>query len=192
MNPVIPPLIEEVIEKFDQVDAVFNERQVKQALVSARQSLVEPGQAENLGAWAEVLAFALVDTRRQPSPWNTYFGPLTSGTQENGTPFYSPDIAGTDAEVIDHWTQRARTLNHPVLKARYADLAWDMSRVIAKTNPDPDMARIAIDAYLMSLERQLRAEAHDRFEAALRALDLAVRIRDVARVESARSALLKL
>lgn len=123
MYPVIPPLIEKIIAKFDQGDAVFNEYQVKQALVSARQSLVEPGQAENLGAWAEVLAFALVDTRRQPSPWNTYFGPLTSGTQENGTPFYSPNIAGTDAEVIAHWTQRARTLNHPVLKARYADLA---------------------------------------------------------------------
>lgn len=192
MDPVIPPAIEEAITKFDQSDAAFNERQVKQTLVSARQSLVEPGEAENLGAWAEVLAFALVDTRPQPSPWNTYFGPLTSGTQENGKPFYSPDIVGTDAEVIAHWTQRAQALNHPVLKARYADLAWDMSRAIAKTNPDPDMARIAIDAYLMSLERQLRAEAHDQLEAAMRALDLAVMIRDSARVESARGALLKI
>jgi hypothetical protein len=192
MDPVIPPAIEEVITKFDQSDAAFNERQVKQALVSARQSLVEPGEAENLWAWAEVLAFALVETRHQPSPWKTYFGPLTSGTQENGAPFYSPDIAGTDAEVVAHWIQRARTVTHPVLKARYADLAWDMSRALAKTNPDPDMARIAIDAYLMSLERQLRTEMHDRFEAALRALDLSVMIRDAARLEAARAALLKI
>lgn len=71
MDPVIPPAIEEVITKFDQSDAAFNERQVKQALVSARQSLVNPGEAEKLGAWAEVLAFALVETRHQPSPWKT-------------------------------------------------------------------------------------------------------------------------
>jgi hypothetical protein len=191
MDPVIPPAIEEVITKFDQSDAAFNERQVKQALVSARQSLVNPGEAEKLGAWAEVLAFALVETRHQPSPWKTYFGPLASGTQDNGAPVYSPDIAGTDAEVVAHWIQRARTVKHPVLKARYADLAWDMSRAIAKTNPDPDMARIAIDEYLVSLEKQLRAEAHDRFEAALRALDLSVMIRNAARLETARAALLK-
>ncbi len=192
MNPVIPPVIEEVIAKFDQGDAAFNERQVKQALVSARQSLVDPGEMENLGGWAEVLAFALVETRHQPSPWNTYFGPLATGTQENGAPFYSPDIAGTDAEVVAHWMQRARTVKHPVLKARYADLAWDMSRAIAKTNPDPDMARIAIDAYLVSLEKRLRAEKHDQFEAVLRALDLSVMIRDAARLEVARAALLKI
>lgn len=192
MDPVIPPIIEEVIVKFDQVDAALNERQVKQALISARQSLVDPGEAEKLGAWAEVLAFALVETRHHSSPWNTYFGPLSSGTQQNGKPFYSPNIAGTDAEVVAHWIQRARTVKHPALKARYADLVWDMSRAVAKTNPDPDMARIAIDAYLMSLERHLRTEANDQFEAALRALDLSVMVRDAARLEDARAALLKI
>lgn len=192
MVPVVPASIEEVIAKFDAAEHVFDEDAVKQELIAARRSLVDPQEAENLGAWAEVLAFGLVGTRHHSSPWNTYFGPLASGQQADGSPFYSPDIGGTDSEVVAHWAQRARNLSHPVLKARYADLAWDMSRAIAKDNPDPEMARIAIDAYLASLERKRRSDVHDEFEAALRALDLAVMIRDGARTDRARAALLGL
>lgn len=191
-NLIVPPAIEEVIVKFDQAGAALDEHEVKQALVAARKALVSPGEGENLGAWAEVLAFALVGTRPHPSPWKTHFGPTASGTNKDGTPFYSPDIAGTDAEVIAHWKRRAKCVKHPVLKARYADLAWDMSRAIAKTNPDPDMARTAIDAYLVSLMKRLRPDVHDQFEAALRALDLAAMLRDADRTESARAALLRL
>jgi Domain of unknown function (DUF4209) len=191
MNPVIPPTIEEVIAKFDQTDAALSEHDVKQALVVARQALVNPGEAENIGAWAEVLAFALVGSNHDSSPWKTYFGPIASGTQQDGSTFYSPDISGTDAEVIPHWMGRARSLKHPVLKARYADLAWDMSRAIAKTNPDSEMARIAIDAYLASLTGNLRPDMHDQFAAAMRALDIAVMIGDTSRIDVARAALLK-
>lgn len=134
-NLVVPSTIETIIAEFDNAGAPLDEHQVKQAVAAARQALVNPGEAENLGAWAEVLAFALVGTRHHSSPWNTYFGPIGSGMKENGEPFYSPDIAGSDAEVIPHWVQRARSVKHPVLKARYADLAWDMSRAIAKANP---------------------------------------------------------
>jgi hypothetical protein len=191
MNPLIPPVIEAVIAKFDQ-DAAIDEHQVRQALVAARESLADSDEAERLGVWAEVLAFALVETRTHASPWDTYFGPIASGTKENGEPFYRPDIAGTDAEVIAHWAQRARTIKHPVLKARYADLAWDMSRAIAKTSPDPEMARIAIDAYLESISTGVRRNTHDEFESAIRALDLAEMLRDTNRIDSARSALLGL
>jgi lysyl-tRNA synthetase class 1 len=190
MKPTIPPSIEEVIAKVDQSSEPIEELTVKAALATARQGLTDPGEAENLGAWAELLAFALVASRHHPSPWNTHFGPIGSGTKGNGEPFYSPDIAGTDAEVVEHWTQRARAVKHPVLQARYADLAWDMSRAIAKKNPDPEMARIAIDAYLASVTQGLRADLHDEFEATIRALDLAEMLKDFARIDAARGALL--
>lgn len=192
LKVIVPPAIEQVIAEFDRSDKPLDEHAVKQALKVARESLTNPSAEENLGAWAEVLAFALVSTRHHSSPWKTYFGPMGSGVQDDGTTVYFPDIAGTDAQVIDHWSQRARTITHPVLKARYADLAWDMSRAIARRNPDPDMARTAIDAYLVSLASNLRADVHGRFEAALRALDLAVMVSDSPRVDQARAALLKL
>lgn len=192
MKPVIPPTIEEVIAKFDQGDGPIDELQVKAALAEARKALVNPSEAENLGAWAEILALALVETRHHSSPWNTYFGPIGSGTKETGEPFYSPDIAGTDAEVVEHWIDRARSIKNPVLKARYADLAWDMSRAIAKTNPNPDMARMAIDAYLASIAAGVRRDIHDEFESAIRALDLSQMLRDTGRIDAARTALLLL
>jgi hypothetical protein len=188
----VPPDIDAVIAKFDGVATRFDEHTVREALIGARDALVNPTAADNLGAWAEVLAFALMPNRARSSPWNSYFGPVASGTKEDGSPYYSPDIAGTEPQVIGHWAKRARELSHPVLKARYADLSWDLSRAIARSNPDPDMARIAIDAYLASLDGNARSDVHDRFNVTLRALNLAVMIRDSARVERAKIALLTL
>jgi hypothetical protein len=34
--------------------------------------------------------------------------------------------------TIEHWAARARSLKHPFLKARYADLTWEMSGLIGK------------------------------------------------------------
>lgn len=189
---IVPPAIEDVIAKFDQDGSAVDELQVKAELTAARRTLQNPTEVENLGAWAEVLAFSLTPSTHSLSPWKTYFGPMGSGTTEDGVTVYFPDIAGTDARVIAHWTQRAKSLNNSVLKARYADLTWDMSRAIAKTNPDPDMARMAIDTYLDSLTRGARHDIHDEFEAAIRALDLAEMLRDMERIEAARAALLHL
>jgi hypothetical protein len=192
MQPVIPSAIENVIARLDQAGEPVDEHQAKAELVAARNELKDPPAAENLGAWAEVLAFALAGGTHGTSPWSTYFRPLGSATRQDGSILYSPDIAGTDAEVVGHWSARAKIIKHPVLKARYADLAWDMSRAIAGSAPDPEMARIAIDAYLASITQGLRKEVNDRFDAALRALDLGLMLGDQPRAEAARRALLEL
>jgi lysyl-tRNA synthetase class 1 len=126
------------------------------------------------------------------SPWDTFFAPMASGTDEQGKTFYSPDITNADEKVIDHWADRARTIEHPVLKARYADLAWDMCAVIAKRRRDPEMARLAIDSYIASLSLNILPDIHDRYEASLRALDLACLIRDPERIKLAREGLMEL
>ena len=189
---IVPPSIEAVIQHFERADRPFDEGEVKSRLIEARQALVEPSSAEHLGAWAELLAFALEPDAGRSSPWNTYFGPVSSGTDRDGRTVFAPDIAGTESEVIDHWIGRAQSLAHPILKARYSDLAWDMSRAIAKANPNPDMARLAIDAYLKSLANHLRADDPGRFRAASRALDLALMLKDLTRTDAARIALLGL
>jgi lysyl-tRNA synthetase class 1 len=189
---VVPAIIEAVIARFDGEPGPLLLSTVSRDVNDARKMLENPSPAENLGAWSEALAFALTPIRGEPSPWKTYFGPVMTGTKEDGSPYYSPDIEGTPASVVPHWKDRAGRVQHTVLKARYADLAWDMSRAIAKANPDPEMARTAIDAYLASLEQGLHPEIHDQFNASLRALDLAMMVRDGGRIDQARAALLKL
>ena len=188
---VVPLAIEEVIARFDAASAPLDEHEVQRALGTARSALTNPTDAEKLGAWAELLAFALSDNGTSSSSRKTYFSLVSSDPKDDAT-VYSSDIAGVENEILSLWTQRAKTLKHPVLKARYADLAWDMSRAIANARPDPEMARTAIDAYLASLTENLRDDAHGRFHAAIRALGLAAMIRDAARVELAKNALLSL
>jgi lysyl-tRNA synthetase class 1 len=193
VNLTIPPSVEAVIAKFDCLDRNFDENEVKQALVEARKQL--PASLlpdENMGEWGELLAFSLYPSRHQRSPWGTYFGPSASGTKGDGTAFYSPDIAGTDESVVAHWTVRAKTLKHPVLCARYADVAWDLSQAIAKQRPDVDMARTAIDSYLLSTLTIADGMEYARFERVIRALDLAISIGDSSRIETARCTLIRL
>jgi lysyl-tRNA synthetase class 1 len=189
---VVPSAIETVIHDYDHSELSFTALDVQQALGKARRSLQNPSEAENLGAWVEILAFSLTDGRDYAgaSPWGTFFCPMGSGTDKDGQSRYFPDIAGADAQVITYWSGRAKTVSHPVLKARYADSAWDMCTVISGTRRDPEMARLAIDSYLASVA--VISELHDRFTAALRALDLASLIQDRERVELARAALLQL
>jgi lysyl-tRNA synthetase class 1 len=94
--------------------------------------------------------------------------------------------------VIAHWAQRAKGVRHPFLKARYADLTWDLCKVVAGTRRDPEMARLAVDAYIASVSDAILAELYNRFEAALRALDLSCLINDKDRADRARNALMRL
>jgi hypothetical protein len=188
----IPPVIETVIQEFECTVSPFTELDVQQALSVARGNAENLTDAQKFGAWSEVLAFTLIGNRTNASPWGTFFAPMTLGTMENGDPVYSPDIADADAQVIAHWVNRAKTIQNPVLKARYADLVWEMCIKIADEKRDPEMARLAIDAYLASSSAEFLPRIRDMLCAALRALDLARLIHDQDRTERARIVLMKL
>lgn len=194
MAPVlkVPPDIEQIIKDFDRRGNCFDQHDVQQALSEGRKKLVDIDEEHKKGAWADILAFALTNSRSGENPWGTYFGPVGSGETADGKTVYFPDIDGADPQTVAQWTWRATDLKHPVLKARYADLAWDMSRAIAKTKPDPDMARLAVDSRLECLATDRLEDIHDRFESAIRALDLSVSLRDSARIDLCRAALLAL
>lgn len=179
--------IEEIIQRIDASTHAVDELMVGSQVNTARHALTNPSEAENNGAWAEALAFGLSGKSFGNSPWNTHFGPKGSGTYKDGKTVYFPDIAGTPTCVIDHWTKRATTLKHPVLVARYADLAWDFAGVIGKQKRDPEMARMAIDAYLKSASGTFRSEDFYRYDALERALELAILLKDDARVDAVRA-----
>jgi lysyl-tRNA synthetase class 1 len=189
---VIPPAVEEVIQRFEQPGESFTVHDIQQALSNARRAMEGASEAESFAVWSEVLAFALVVNRTGASPWGTFFAPVGSGTDKDGNVVYFPDIASANAAVIDHWAERARRINHPVLKARYADLVWDLAPVIARRRRDPDMARLAADAYLASALPPIMPALPHRLDSALRAFDLARFINDHQRTEAARERLLAL
>lgn len=188
----IPPPIEEVIQSFDRTEVPFTVQDVGQALSKARGELQQPTEAEIFGTGAEKLAYELVGNGSDDSPWGTHFAPVGSAIDKDGKPLYFPDIADANADVIQHWADRVIGTKHPVLKARYADLVWEMTPVITGGCRDPLMARYAIDAYLSSSRCSILPDLRDRFDAALRAFDLGSRIRDGQRAASAKDLLLGL
>ena len=191
-NLSVPHTVEDVIQSFAQSEEPFSIHEVQEKLSKARHELQDPTEGGALGAWAEVLAFALVGSRTGDSPWNTFYAPMASGTADDGRTVHMPDISNADGRVIQHWRARAESLTHPILKARYADLVWDLDPVISGNRRDPAMARIAVDAYITSVSSNVLPKPYYRFEAALRALDLACLLGDKKRTATARECLMEL
>lgn len=188
---VVPAGIQAVVADYNTRTDAYAVMDIYSALCTARQALENPTKSENSGAWAEVLAFGLTGTEHNEKPWGTYFGPIGSGTRENGEIVYFPDVTQADTVILGHWKERARNVAAPVLVARYNDLVWDMSKLIANERRDVEFARRAIDAYLSAARRD-GVDVHDAFTDAERALALSIQIHDLARRDSARAALLNL
>ncbi|WP_339758091.1 DUF4209 domain-containing protein [uncultured Hoeflea sp.] len=179
----IPDSIEAVIVEFDQKAEPFDMHAVQAALSSARTKLEDKTEASD--AWADIVASCVQAEQEDRPPWNTYFGPMGSGTRGEAI-VYFPDIRELTAEIVDHWETRADNLTHPVLRGRYADLVWDLSRNAANRRADIRFAQLAIDSYVASVADGHNPEAHDDVEALKRALQLAISIKD-----SDKTALLK-
>lgn len=188
---MVPPTIAAVIDEFNARSDPYETFDVYSALCEVRQALATPSPAENYGAWAEMLAFGLTGTEPNEKPWGTYFGPMGSGTRDNGEIVYFPDLRQADGTILAQWKDRARSVTAPVMIARYNDLVWDLGKFIANERRDVEFARRAIDAYLIAA-RQDGRNANHAFSDAERALALAIQIDDKPRRESAREALLVL
>lgn len=86
----------------------------------------------------EALAFDLSTKTSSDSR----FGELMSGTTKNGETFKYPDPERDfPPEVIEYYRRRIQETNNPILKARYADIAWEFGR-------DFKAAVAAAEAYL--------------------------------------------
>lgn len=138
-------------------------------------------------ALAEFSAFGFYPQELgETSRWNTHFGPhFTVGEA------CEPDIAGIDETVLAYWRQRMDEARHPILRARYADLLWDLSRA-AGAKPPVEAARTAADscAALGPLaDEQSMITALDRLQ---RGLQIALQINDERRTECLRDALFEL
>ena len=188
----VPSAMDAVVHGFDASPADLNLHELFQTLYDAVPEANDLSDGERRGAYAETFPFGLMTSRGYASPWGTYFSPQGSGERQDGTRVYFPDIADADTETLAHWMARAQNLTQPILRARYADVAWEMAPLISGARRDPEMARIAIDAYLATPSLSPAPCLYKQVEATSRSLHLAILINDQSRVEAARRALVDL
>ena len=189
--PVVIPLaiaakladIEALLKPFDTFE-LFGE--LNQLINNA-----ELTDDERLGYQAEILGLQFAPMHgKDRSPWGSYFGPFFSYGTATGEMVNSPDAKSISLEIIEYWKARSRQTPHPVLQARYADLALDIGRIWNHEHPDKaqitlprELSQCAIDGYIRTVEACLSPENHQTWISLNRAIDLALFIQDTQRVE---------
>jgi hypothetical protein len=80
--------------------------------------------------------------------WESHYQPLTiSG--DNEPLVIRPALSDLGEAALDQWAETLSVVRMPFLKARYADLLWDLTHVIAPARQkDFRAGQIAVDAYV--------------------------------------------
>ena len=185
MNEIINAL-KEVLDKYDREIKPITESEFSHEILSLRN---EKDTSEPPMQWiAEAIAFDFCENH-QSSGWGTYYGPMFVFNNDDGTATESPSIRKVTEQMIGYWSGRAQTAKHPVLRARYADLVWDFSKVVTKKFPHHTMAQIAIDSIVEIAQGNYHKQRSNIIKKLGRALSLALSLNDTDRINKVRDAI---
>ncbi len=181
MNKIVDDL-KEAIGTVEQETKPISERDVSKAIHSVRDS---NDASEPPMQWvAEAMAFDFFEGYHdQTTGWGTYYGPMFVLNNEDGTATESPSIKRVTEQIIKYWIERAKAAKHPVLRARYADLVWDFSKVVINESPHYSIAHIIIDSIIEIAQRNCYAPQVNVIKKLERALSLAIMLNDNSRIE---------
>ncbi|MFI5323319.1 MAG: hypothetical protein ACHQ6U_07265 [Thermodesulfobacteriota bacterium] len=184
----ISQAVSEVIDNFDYYAEQFSEADIYDSL---RKIVKEKQNDLKVYTLSELLAFSFeVDSNRDQSTWNTFYGPLMIYHDGEGKVYMYPDIKQITPEINDYWDKRAHEAKHPILKARYADLVWDFSSTISGKSPSYQSAQIAIDNYIVIANEGLYSIDVFLFGKLDRALSLALSINDQSRINKVKKSMI--
>lgn len=181
----VPQPITALLDEADSREEDVDELDLALQLAHAPTGDLAP--AERKGAHAEVSAFYFRASRGSDrDPWAMYWQPMASVVDEHGAAHHNPDVDSSDNAVIDHWGSRATASRHPVLRARYADLAWEVANYrrgiehgeSAPARPSHLLAHTAIDAYLAAIAQGIVKNPYRLWQMLHRAGQLAASLSD--------------
>ncbi len=199
---VVLPEIQAVYEAADRdlkpLDELDLAGRLHQAIAALGREL-EP--LERRGAFAVIGALNFTSRRFYgPAVWDMHWQPQSSWADDRVGMRHIPDVNLTDDDTIREWARRARASHHPILRARYADLAWEVAKfrkagtldkptTPPPVRPDPENASLAIDAYLEAVERGLASDVFPAWQYLGRAVELAANIRNDEQLARAKAAI---
>lgn len=183
----------EVLDRFDGMAEPFSEAQLADALREAikQEPLTSP---EDLAAVvAEQFAFSVVpDYPQRVTGWGSYYRPMMTGNKDDGSPFEWPSVAELNADIVSYWERRLGEAHHPLLRARYADLLWDLSKLVTGKPCDVRIAWQAIDFAIQAVELGAYKYPTQAIERLERALAISLSVGHDQRTTHARDAMIRL
>ena len=190
MPLTLPPATQKILEEYESSTEPTVDYEIAGKLSGIHQAEGLTTD-ERKGALAEATAFNL--RLMDESPWHTRYGPMFTVAKQDGTPHYAPDIAEIDEEMINHWEQRSSAIQHPLLRARYADVTWDLKKAVTGNPATVQLAHRAIDAYLDGVvTKRCKEPSVIAVQACQRALDIALTINDKNRIAHCKTVMLDL
>jgi hypothetical protein len=186
----ISPVLQEIVEAADAGEAPLDENELAGRLnASITADIRSLPLDQRRGALSLIGGLQFQRKRLHGNPtWDMYWQPLISFTTEGGVVHHSPDVALIDEEIRADWNTRSEGFQHPVLRARFADLAWTIGRY-QRGRPAVAAAWRAIDSYLNAVERHLVADDLHAWFMLARAIELALSVSDSARAARAKRVL---
>jgi hypothetical protein len=178
-----PKWVQAILERFDSKTEPHDGVDIAQALSGERAKQGDLSAEEWKAFLSECSVFFFMEGHEGTGAWGTYFAPMVEWTQGETT-VRNPDIAQLDAETITYWRERALVTKSPVMKARYADAAWDFAKVIANSKPNHECARMAIDGYVEATNRHFYTNEIQAVQWLVRALQLARSVGDANRIKN--------
>jgi len=182
-----PSWVSAILDQFEAA-RFFDETDVAGHVFTAAKKVESPTPDEKKAGEAECWAFCFLLQPNGAEPdGKTHFGPIVvSGN------FRNPDIAWIDEAVLKYWGRRMTEVRHPLLRARHADLVWDLSKPAGNLKPPIEAARVAVDGYVAASRLADAASLIPATERLQRALKIAIGTGDTARAEQVRDAIAEL
>ena len=182
--------IKDTLQQFDKLDKKrLDEHAVSSAL---RQLKPEDGHEIEFELLSELMAFDFAeDYSHKETGWGTYFGPMMTWSNGDGTFTESPSIQMVTPEMIDYWEARANETQNPVLASRYYGLVWDFKEKISGKKPSHELCRKYISALLLQVNEDYGLHQVYYFNRLRRALTLSIELNDKELTESSKQAILK-
>lgn len=186
----IKAAVAKILDRFDTSTEPFGEDDVDAALRSLKpedDDRWEP-PAEYI---AERIAFSFdersPDDDEDGQPW---FMPMMSGRRDDGTHWEWPSLQDVTLEMLEYWRQRSAEAKHPVLRARYAGLVWELRQTVLGATAQVEMAQKWVDAVLEVVTTQCHEHDVEVCGKLGQVLAVAIATGDEPRVERVRDAII--
>jgi len=155
-------------------------------------TLGDGNSPERASALAEYLAFSFVEYMDDSPGQGPHYKPEYSFTTKDGSRGDFPALSAVTPVVLAYWEQRAGATPSDALRARYADLVWDLSKPATGKRQEVRFAQAAIDSSVKAVQLGLFEDDLQQLVRLKRALSISISTNDKARIGHAAQALVAL